>query len=698
MMLSKALWYARRLQAMSLPEVWYRLRQRAIIEQERLKKPGHGKFLKEGKNTLDAWADFQAERDVHFFFSWDDRVTIKHLYEERFPSNLLAMLNTAPLLLQHNICIFGHHFALGPQIAWQRDPLTGRDWPAVYWADIDIRNGQIIGGVKWVWELNRHYHLVSLGKAYFLTGDEQYAQEVCNQIVHWIHCNPPRTGVNWTSSLELAVRLINWTWALAFVRRSPALTSELFGTIIRSVAEQASHILRHLSAYSSANNHLIGEAAGLAIIGLSFPYLFEADRWRDIGLRILAQELERQIYPDGTPAEQSIHYLSFVLDFNLLAWRLAELNSLPVPSIWYDRFAAACDFIQHIMDERGYVPAIGDSDNGWVIRLDDRPDVNNYRSILATAAALLQRPDLKANAGGWDEKSYWLLGTEGGGVFEGLKPEPQDLPSRFFPNGGYYVMRVSKRLIIMDCGPLGYLSTAAHGHADALQLTMSIEGQPIIVDPGTYAYQEGGRYRDFFRSTAAHNTVVIDGQDQSEMVGTFLWGRKAKARLIRQVSTPNYDLCIAEHDGYTKLGVVHRRSVLFLHKTDWMLVADHLIGQGEHSFEQLWHLPAESYVQIRDSYIQITIGQTQIFAVPFPSFWGEIHVYCGGTEPIQGWISYHYGHKEAAPVVSMKGRSRLPVRLITGFLLRPLPEMVDSIPSTLSMLVDILERLGGEDI
>lgn len=685
--LEKARWYVNRLYAMPMGEVKCRLEEWFQVQRERLWLGRHSDSSFHSLENVDGvFCRSKRDHDARFLFTWSDRSRTKD-YSSSFLTEREVSLETAEKLLRRRMTLFDRCFSLGKTINWLRDPLTGREWPLSFYADVDIRDGQAIGGVKWVWELNRHHHLVTLGKAYFLSGDERYAQEVCAQLKSWIESNPPRVGVNWTSPLELAIRLINWVWALAFIRGAAALTPKTFGLVLQSVLQQTHHISRHLSAHSSANNHLIGEAAGLAIVGLFLPELPNAEKWRDKGLGILEREIEKQIYPDGVPAEQAIHYLAFVLDFNLLAWRSAELKGLPAPPIWYDRLEAACEFICHVMDEEGHVPAIGDSDDAWVVRLDDRPQANNYRSILATAAVLLERPDFKAMAGRWDEQSLWLLGPSGREAFEALPTEATSFGSRLFEEGGYCVMRAPGRVITFDCGPLGYLSIAAHGHADALSLTVSLEGQPVLIDPGTYAYQEGGEKREYFRSTAAHNTVVVDGEDQSEMLGPFLWGRKAEARLLRWETTENHDLAIAEHDGYEPLGVTHQRNVLF-HKPDWLIVADLIIGSGEHSFEQLWHLPAECEATIEQDdlaqkHVRLHVGHKQVILTPLETPAAvQPRIQIGEERPMQGWVSPRYAQIEPAPVVNISGRSHLPVRLVTALYLGASPGDIE--PSDLT--------------
>jgi hypothetical protein len=388
------------------------------------------------------------------------------------------------------------------------------------------------------------------------------------------------------------------------------LTEELFGRIISAQTAQTNFIGRHLSKFSSANNHLIGEAAGLAVVGLSLPWLKGAKGWQKKGLAILTAEISKQIHPDGVPAEQAINYLAFDLDFYLLVWQTAVRQGVPIPAIWQERLGAASDFISSLMDNSGGVPALGDSDDGRVLALDERPEANVFRSILASAAVLLERPDFKTIAAEWDEKSHWFWGQSGREVFERLERRPLAQSSKLFKVGGYGLMAHKDTRLLLDFGPLGYLSLAAHGHADALSLLLSAENQPILIDSGTYAYREGGQWRRYFRGTSAHNTIVINGLDQSEMRGDFLWGRGATAQLLDWQTTADYDLITAEHDGYTNLGFTHRRTVLF-YKPDWILVEDYLSGSGTHQIEQNWHFPIGAKVEKTADAINVRINRTR---------------------------------------------------------------------------------------
>jgi hypothetical protein len=195
---------------------------------------------------------------------------------------------------------------------------------------------------------------------------------------------------------------------------------------------------------------------------------------------------------------------------------------------------------------------------------------------------------------------------------------------------------------------------------------MNVDGQPILIDPGTYAYQEGYGWRDYFRSTSAHNTVVVDGRNQSEIQGSFLWGQQAHTTIRHWQTTPEYDFAIAEHDGYSKIGITHRRSVLFL-KSSWLMVVDDLLGKGQHHINQLWHLHPNCHITVTTENIKVDINNTPKVFVHVSEM--ETAVIIGQQNPPQGWASSHYGHLEPAPVITASSQCYLPQRVMTVFCL-----------------------------
>lgn len=649
---------------MSLPEVVYRLRQAAQTLQDRLR------VLINRRHAVSLPARVLAPSSGEP--AWYGRIlpvglkldgSPSYQYASRFPRDAEVTVRQAQSILGGQITLFGRTFAYDPfKPNWHRDPISGKEWPLAFWADINVRSAEPYGGVKWIWELNRHRHLVLLAKAHFLTGERQFAEAVWAQIEGWIAANPRYIGVNWASPLELGIRIVNWMWALALLARAGLSRPECEARACSSIREQAKHIERHLSAFSSANNHLIGEAGALALVGLGFADMPEAARWTHKGIRILTREIESQVYPDGVPAEQAFQYLLFDLDWLLLVWTHLERSGIPVPEPWRDRLRAACHFLSSVMDAQGCVPAIGDSDDSRVLQLSCEEQQGSALAVLSTASVLLSDPLLKARGQKWHPMCHWLLGTQGLDAFTRL-PETEVRPrSQVYPRGGYAVLRSEEAQVLMDCGPLGYLSTAAHGHADALSVILSIDGEPILVDPGTYAYQEGGAWRDYFRSSRAHNTVVVDGRDQSEMLGTFLWGRHIPVEMVCHSLDGNPEWVLGRHRGYGAIGVTHWRGI-FLWQEGALIVVDFLEGDCEIEVEQFWHLSDGLRIEHKEGCLEICASATRVRILEANEVLPERQIVSGEVDPIQGWISHRYGEKGPAPVLCYSGTLRLPAQL-----------------------------------
>jgi hypothetical protein len=657
--LSRLSWYYRRLQSMRPAEIMYRFQQELVRIGERWPvlsshfwpTPPPGQDI---PSYQDHWPAF--------FFNSDEKDEVQAQFREAFPKELKTAIANAEAIQQGTITLFEKTFHFEAEINWHKDPKTNREWPRIRSNEIDIRDGRTIGGVKWVWELNRHYHIVTLAKSAFLTNNEELATKACQQLVSWIDQNPPGYGVNWTSALEAALRIINWCWAIAFLRPTAAFQQDQFIKLSQSVYQQAAYIFRHFSKYSSANNHLVGEAAGLVFAGFCFPWFDQATLWQKTGLRILQEQLPLQLLPDGVSAEQSINYLIFFLDFNLLAWRLANINHIAPPETLLQRLTQTASFIQTIMRPNGTFPTIGDSDDAHVVRLDESGDAHRLQSVLAS---ILLEIDKQAVLPRKDEKTFWLFGPSS--LQNKIKPTPSP-PSTLFPNGGYAVLRHESTLMTFDFGPLGYLSTAAHGHADALSITLSVANQPILIDPNTYAYQEGYEWRDYFRSTAAHNTIRVDSLDQSNIQGPFLWGKQAKAKLVKWDSQSMIDRVAASHDGYADLDVTHKRIIHF-HKPNKFVVTDCLEGTKQHYIELFWHF-AETLSLERDGQ-KVNLTNPNVAATLIVSKHKDliIELYNGSTDPILGWTSSSYGHKNPTNVLRYCGYVNLPLTITTNIII-----------------------------
>jgi hypothetical protein len=311
------------------------------------------------------------------------------------------------------------------------------------------------------------------------------------------------------------------------------------------------------------------------------------------------------------------------------------------------------------MDVRGNMPMFGDSDDAYVTRLDPRESFCRYRSLLATGAVLFRRGDFKAKAGSLDDKTRWLLGAEAVEVFARVPTEPAKLPvRREFPQGGYYILgdrfeTPGEVRLVADAGPLGYQAIAAHGHADALSFTLSLGGNEFLVDPGTFAYHTDPQWRSYFRGTSAHNTVRIDGEDQSESGGKFMWLRKANAACSQWRPAADEDYFEGWHDGYLRLDdpVMHRRSIRLRKNERRIVIEDTLQMEGEHEVELFFHWSDRCAIEpMRDTFEVHQDGHAARIHMPqMPGHICELLV--ANMDPVGGWISRRFDVRKPAPTI-----------------------------------------------
>ena len=558
---------------------------------------------------------------------------------------------------------------LGTPPRWNRDPKTGIEVPLVFGKSLDYRDPTLVGDIKYLWEPNRHLQLVTLAQACAL-GEEDAFGALRDQLMSWFDACPYPLGPNWTSSLEAGLRLINWSLAWQLIGGVHAIGfadecgERLRRRWLESVYRHAEFIRGHLSLYSSANNHLLGEAAGLFIAGIAWPHWRESREWRIRGEQLLREHGLLQNAADGVNREQAVSYQQFSFDLLLLPWLAARANDVEFPQALLARMEKMLEFLASIMDAGGHLPMFGDADDALVVRLSQETGFCRYRSLLATGAVLFERADFKAKAGALDDKTRWLLGSGAERQFGQLDACRTLLPiRRDFREGGYYILGCGFETdeevrLVADAGPLGYESIAAHGHADALSFTLSVGGAEYLIDPGTYAYHTQGRWRSYFRGTSAHNTVRVDGLDQSVPGGNFMWLSHARTTCVLWSSTADRDLLDAWHDGYARLAdpVIHRRRIS-LDKTSRVIdIEDTLQMSGEHDIELFYHCSEQCSVEPAGAGYRVARDGSSILVDLPQRPRGAARLYRGASAPILGWISRAYDDKQPTWTIAWRAR------------------------------------------
>jgi hypothetical protein len=554
--------------------------------------------------------------------------------------------------------------ALGSPPRWNRDPKTGIEAPLEFGKELDYRDAERVGDIKYLWEPNRHAHLVTLAQAWALTRKPEYRDAIMAQLASWFLACPYGYGPNWASSLEVALRLLNWSCAWQLLGREAMEEHPDFrDRWLESVYQHAQFIRGWLSLHSSANNHLIGEAAGLFIAGLAWPHWPAARDWVASGKEILEREALAQNAPDGVNREQAVWYQQFVLDLLVTALLAGKANGQWFSADYESRIEVMMDFIASIMDAGGNVPMIGDADDGLAMNLSF--ELLPYRSLLALGAILFKRGDFKLKAGSLDDRARWLLGAAADAEFTRLDIEKTRLPLRqAFPEGGYFILgsefdSANEIRVVADAGPLGYCSIAAHGHADALSFTLSAGGTEFLIDPGTYAYHTQERWRQYFRGTSAHNTVRIDGLDQSVPGGNFMWLKHARSACSLWLSSADQDTFEGWHDGYMRLEdpVKHRRLIQVQKAARQVLVEDTLEMEDEHDVELFFHCSEHCDVEPLPGGYLLSAGGSSVKLV-VPQFENALHVVQrASAAPIAGWVSRAFDRR--APTSTIIWRARL---------------------------------------
>ena len=514
---------------------------------------------------------------------------------------------------------------------------------------------------------NRHQHLVRLAQAYAFTRDGRYARACAASLDAWLTPAPTAQGVR----ADAAFQVISWCWTLRLLHDAPITTGPWVARALSAIRHHAVWLERSLSQQFLSPTHRTGSALALFYAAVLFPELRDAMRWRHAAARVLLAESETQIAPDGVHVEQSTCFHAYAADTYLHFLLLLARTRAEAPPAVADRVERMFDFLLAIRRPDGSVPSIGDSDGGCLLPLSPRAG-GDSRGRLAVAAALFGRGDLAWAAGGAAPELAWLMGERGLEAFDALRPAPpSSSPSRVFPSGGYAVMRTSwdreAHQMIVDVGSPGCPAGAGHGHADLLSVQCAIYGEPAIVDPGTHCYGGESKWRDYFRGTGAHSTVVIDGACQSEPTGPFGWRRRPRVRLREWHSTAEFDFVDAEHDAYTGLRdpVVHRRRVIFVKPGYWILVDD-LAGRGRHDVELSFQFAGPDVRLGPHPWARAaTPAGPVLWISPFPSAPAQPAVKCGEPSPTRGWISPELASLSPAPMLIYSFAVALPWRIVT---------------------------------
>ncbi|HLL71059.1 MAG TPA: alginate lyase family protein [Pyrinomonadaceae bacterium] len=597
---------------------------------------------------------FRTRPASRFFRAFGDETATRAALRTRFGSEAAEVSARAARIREGRFRLLGlDDLDLGNPPDWHLEPVTGKRAPRErHWSRIEYLNAEVAGDKKFIWELNRHQYFMTLGRAYRLTGDELLAETFAAHLSNWMDENPPKLGINWASSLEVSLRAISWLWAFEFFKHSRAVSPALYARALKFLYLHARHLETYLSTYFSPNTHLTGEALGLYYLGTLLPELRRAPRWRALGREILLAQLERHALADGVYFERSTYYQRYTTDFYTHFLLLSRANGEPLEAPFEEKLCALYEHLMWITRPDGTTPYFGDDDGGRLLPFDSR-DANDFRATLANGALLFKRADYKFVAGAATEELLWLFGAEGLREFDGLEAAPPAAEARAFPSGGFYVMRdgwlPDSNYLMLDCGAHG-TANCGHAHADALSFDLAARGRTLVTDPGTYTYTGSHEWRDYFRSTRAHNTLAIDNESSSVPAGAFSWQHVAGASAGDWHEHARFTAFNGSTDGYMRLAspAEHRRSILLL-KGDYFIIRDQVETAGAHTYELNFHFAPDAAPEVETDDGASAVRERAGGEAGLELFTFGAR---GKWRTTEGWVSTCYGARTPAPVVS----------------------------------------------
>lgn len=595
-----------------------------------------------------------------FFFNQDEKDKIIETIKKEYPESIQKTIRLADDICNHIFDLLGSgKVKIGDEIDWHFDFKSGHNWnPKEYY----LRTGKYVtlndsSDVKVPWELSRCQHFVTLGKAYWYTGNEKYTKEFVSQIESWIESNTVELGVNWACTMDVAIRATNWIWGYYFFSESPSLTNEFKIKFKKSLFIHGNHIIHNLEFGSIRGNHYLSDIVGLVYLGIFFQGTKKGKKWLKKGLSALEEEMEFQVHPDGVDFEASISYHRLVTELFISATLLCLKNDIAFPKWYMARLEKMIEFVMYYTKPDGMYPIIGDADDGRLHILANN-HINDHRYLLSVGAVLFNRSDFKSTYSIFNEEAFWLLGLEGLNKFKLLTASESKPTSKAFNDGGYYIMRNDDQYMIIRCGDVGLKGHGGHGHCDCLSFELFIGGRSVVIDPGAYIYTAAAAARNRFRSTKYHNTIVVDAEEMNRFEEDQLFSMHFDAvpTLHKWITTEEYDIFDGTHTGYSRMqeAVIHRRQIYFNKNEGYWIIKDILTGEGVHLFEMFLHF-SDMNIELNSFNIKT---ENNVFVK-------QLNCHNMGVEKQNGWLSPSYGIKYKAPIVKFYKKDRVPVEFIT---------------------------------
>lgn len=531
------------------------------------------------------------------------------------PGESARILAAAQLACERTVNVLGTGpVALGGSIDWARDYRVDMGWPSRFARSIDYVNRDRPSDIKIPWEISRLQWLIPTGQAYLLTGEARYAEAVRDILQDWMLKNPLAYTVNWSCTMEAAMRLFTWTWLFHVFAGSPSWRDETFRVrFLACLYLHGDFTRRHIEKADINGNHYTADLAGLVMAGYFFGDIGDAGLWQRIGWSGLQDEITKQVFSDGVDFEASCAYHRLVFELFLWPALFRQASSEVVPAFYVERLRAMARFAAAYSRPDGTSPLWGDADDARALPFGGQK-LGDHRYLVGLAAMAFDDADLAALFSGPRSELVWVFGLDKVAAFPPAPSRP--VPSAGFPEGGVYVIRHEDCHVFIDCGPLGLAGRGGHGHNDALSFEAWLCGVPLIIDRGSLVYTASFDKRNEFRSTGSHNTPSVDGEEMNRFDPENLWTMQNDARAECSIwqSGPTEDLFVGMHHGYQRMGVNIERQIRLEKESCVLEIVDAIDAQGHHEVTIPFYLAPSVSVDRHGSEVRLRSGD-RIFSV-----------------------------------------------------------------------------------
>jgi len=579
---------------------------------------------------------------MKLFFSYKEKAKYVKFIKNFYKKSIGKTIVDADKICNNTFNLLGSgNKNLGKNINWRQDFKSGYTWPLDFYTKIKIDLSKK-ADIKVPWELSRFQFSTTLGKAYWYTNNKKYLEKWKELVLDWIKKNPVEYGPNWSCTMDVAIRAVNWIIGYFFFEDD--LDENFKIEFYKNLYLHGLFIRDNLEWLPIRSNHYISDIVGLIYTGL----FFNEKKWVNFGINELKKEMQAQVLADGIDHETSISYHRLVTELFLSATVLLMKNGKFLPNWFVKKLEKMINFVLYYTKPNGLAPLIGDNDNGRLY-IFAYNDINDHRYLLSVGSVLFKNKLFKKYSNNFNEEAFWILGFNGYNKFEKIRKTEVEITSKGFDEGGLYIIRDSKNYIIIHCGKIGSNGLGSHNHNDQLSFELNVNKKDIIIDPGTYTYTSDPENRNLFRSTEMHNTIRIDKKEQNRFYPDILFymENNTKTKLIQFKEKGNETVFRGEHFGYKRLkdSVIHQRYVIFNKKE--IKIEDNLKGKGNHFVELFFHLAKN--IKIRKLSNEIKIDNVSI-TIP-KNF---------NVKIINNFISKYYGVKEKANVIVFYKNVKLP--------------------------------------